>query len=90
MRRCNCTASFLYDFVFYEFLCLFDCFCRALSCASAAVDASICVDNILAVAFADCISRALSCTCTTHYTIITNNICHSFFPPYNLPFTWRK
>ena len=62
-------------------LTLADSFCRALSCATAAVDASICVNYILAITFADSICRTLSLACTTHYTIITNNICHNNFPP---------
>ena len=60
-------------------LCLRNSFSRALGSASAAVDAGICIDYILAVSFGNCICRTLSLACTTHYTIITNYICHSFF-----------
>jgi hypothetical protein len=48
----------------------------ATVCASSALDALICVDFELVVAFADSLNRARSSTCTALDTIISNFVCH--------------
>ena len=44
--------------------------------ASAAADASICIDNELAVTLSDSLYGALSCTCTTSDALVRNLKCH--------------
>lgn len=62
-------------------LTLGDCSYRASTCASAAADASILVDNECSAIVRDSAYRAGSCTRTTADACITDNICHSVFPP---------
>ncbi len=57
---------------------------RTNACARTAVNASISIDYILTVAFANSTYRTFSCTCTTADAIIINSICHDIAPPYIL------
>ena len=56
-----------------------DCAYWTCSCAASALDACVCVDLVLAFALCDCTYWALTLTCTTHNTLITNLVCHLFF-----------
>lgn len=55
----------------------------ALSCASAAIYANICVDLILRCAFFDSADRALSCASAAAYTCIADFMSHKA-PPKNI------
>ena len=48
--------------------------------ASAAVDANVGIDNILAVTFGYSGYRAYSCASTAHYAFIRNYVCHEVPP----------
>ena len=47
------------------------------ACASAAIDAVVCIDNILAVALCDAAYGTFVCASTACDAIIGNLICHS-------------
>lgn len=47
------------------------------ACARAAVDAGICVDNVLSVSFRNSANRALVCTSAASDAIVTDLISHS-------------
>ena len=49
---------------------------RALSFASAAIDASVCIDLVLSIALSDSLNGTLSSAGTAADTSITNNTCH--------------
>ncbi len=57
-------------------LCLYGCLYRASSCASSAIDAGICVDNIDAVSLRDSLYRAFSCASSACDASISNLISH--------------
>ena len=63
-------------FIFKRLL-LNDRFCRALSCAGAALKAQILVDLVVKIAHADRFCRALSCTGTAAEALVCNYIRHS-------------
>ena len=50
---------------------------RALSLASTAIDASVCVDLVLGIALSDSLNGTLSSAGTAADTSITNNTCHN-------------
>ena len=50
---------------------------RTLSFASAAIDATVCVDLVLSIALSDSLNGTLSSAGTAADTSITNNTCHS-------------
>ena len=50
---------------------------RALSFASAAIDASVCVDLVLSIALSDSLYGTLSSAGTAADASITNNTCHN-------------
>lgn len=54
---------------------------RAVTRASAAVDASVGVDNILAVALGNRVYGAALCASAASDALIGNLICHSELPP---------
>ena len=58
-------------------LSLGDNFYGALSCATAAVDAGVSIDHILAIALRDSLYGALSCASTTFQTSVVDYICHT-------------
>ena len=58
-------------------LFLDDRFCRALSCAGAALKAKILVDLVVELAHADRFCRALSCTGTAAEALVCNYIRHN-------------
>lgn len=53
--------------------------------ASAARDAGIGIDHILAIAFRDCADRAFACACATGDAFISDNIRHNITPPISFP-----
>ena len=59
---------------------------RAVLGASAAVDAGIRVDHVLAVAFADRADRAVAGADAAVDAIIIDNVCHNSIPPNNFDF----
>ena len=59
------------------FLAFADSICRTRTCACTTVDTLICVDDMLAIAFADCLYGALVDTGTTVDAFIADNISHS-------------
>ena len=54
----------------------FDSFNGATVCTSAAIDASVCVNNILAIAFSNSANGATLCTSAAGDAIIVNYKCH--------------
>lgn len=57
---------------------------RAGAFARAAVNTSVCVDNILAVALGNSVYGAAVCASATSDALIGNLICHSELPPNNI------
>jgi hypothetical protein len=57
-------------------LCLSRSIYGANVCASAALDASVSVDNVLTVTLSNCIYRALTLACAAGDALIVNYICH--------------
>ena len=53
-----------------------DCAYRALSRASAAVDALVCIDLIVVIALADCVYGTLRLTGTAADAFVTDFMCH--------------
>ena len=49
---------------------------RANVCARTAADAFVGIDNVFAVAFADCADRATFRACAAHNAVVTDHICH--------------
>jgi hypothetical protein len=66
------------EFFFQFRLCLLGCIYGAGTSASAAVDAVVSIDNVLAVSFRDSTNGAVSCASTACDASITNYICHKF------------
>lgn len=62
-------------------LSLLDSSYGASACAASAIDTLIGIDLELSVTHADCTNGAVSLTCATSNTSITNYICHNSFPP---------
>lgn len=62
-------------------LCLLGRTDRTCIRASAALDAGVCVDHILAVALGDCADGAGICASTARDACIADLICHSCLPP---------
>lgn len=65
---------------------------RAGACTSAAINASVSVDNILAVALRDSAYRTSISASAASDALVRNYICHSCFPPvlkswYKIPIT---
>jgi len=55
--------------------------------AGSAIQAGICVDDVLSVALADSLCGTYSCTGTAGYTLVADYISHSKNPPY---FLWLR
>lgn len=51
-------------------------------CTSAAIEAAVSVDFILAVAFYDSANGTTVCTCAAGDAIITNYVCHASNSPF--------
>ena len=54
---------------------------RASTSASAAVDASVSVDNVLTIALRDRVYGAAICACAARDALIIDYICHFSIPP---------
>ena len=54
------------------------------SCTSSTRNATICINFIMSLTLRNCSYRASTCTSSTAYAIITNNICHYKVPPFDL------
>ena len=52
---------------------------RTCICTCAALEASICVDDVLAVALSDRADRTCICTCTALDACITDSVCHNCY-----------
>ena len=59
---------------------------RAVLGASAAVDAGVSVDHVLAFALSDSVDRAVAGANAAGDAIIVNNVCHNSIPPNNFDF----
>jgi hypothetical protein len=57
---------------------------RASAFASAALNAKLCVDDVLAVALSDRADGASLGASAAGYAIIGNLVCHVFYPPFTL------
>lgn len=70
--------------VFFVSVKLFSLGCSdgASICTSAAIDAGISVDYILAVALRDSLYGAALCASAARDAGIVNNICHFYVPPF--------
>ena len=55
---------------------------RAGASASAAANAGVSVDNVLAVTFRNCLNGALSSASAASDAIVRNYVCHIDLPPY--------
>lgn len=51
-------------------------------CTSAAIDAAVSVDVVLAVAFCDSANGTTVCTCAAGDAIFTNYVCHASNSPF--------
>ena len=60
-------------------LALGDSSCRTLSCASAAVYTSVCIDLIVICSLRDSSYWTFSFASATAYALITNYMCHDIF-----------
>ena len=69
--------------MFAKELFLSRCSYRASICTSAAADAFISVDNVLAVAFGNARGGAAVCTSATADALIGNLVCHLEIPPFS-------
>ncbi len=49
---------------------------RTYACTASAFDASVCIDNVLVISFADAINRTFRSTCSAADTIVSNLVCH--------------
>lgn len=63
--------------VFYVAELSLDSACWASSCTGSAVDASVSVDNVLAVSLRDCIYWAFASTGSAAYASVSNYVCHN-------------
>lgn len=54
---------------------------RAGACASAAANASVSVDNVLAVTLGNCVYRTSLSASAASDAIVRNYICHNSIPP---------
>ena len=61
---------------------------RASLCASATLNALVCIDLIFAIALFDSTYRASLCACATSDALIRNLVCHSEIPPYNFDYIY--
>ena len=66
-----------YAVVFYVAELSLDSACWASSCTSSAVDASVSVDNVLAVSLRDCIYWTFASTGSAAYASVSNYVCHN-------------
>ena len=60
------------------------CLNRTCVCASAALDALVCVDLVLAVAFNNSAYRASIYTSAARNASVGNLVCHTYVPPLDL------
>ena len=63
-------------------LALYNSTCRTCTSASAAIDAAISVDYILAISFRNSTYWTSASTSATHNTRIVDYVCHNLVPPY--------
>ena len=62
--------------LFSQKLFSLDCARRASIFASAAINASVCINYVFICAFGDCVPGTSSCASATAYAFVRNYVCH--------------